>query len=203
MGDPRRLLIVVSAPSGAGKTSLCEEAVRRLPGLTHSISYTTRPPRTYEVEGRDYHFVDEGTFQRMVQAGEFAEWATVHGSLYGTSRVLLEAHFAAGRDVILDIDTQGAAQIRQVYPESVSVFVLPPSRGQLEARLRARRSEAPREIERRLKRAGEEMKVFGKYDYVIINDVLERAADELCAIIVAERCRTVRLDARVREELGL
>ncbi|HZX61153.1 MAG: guanylate kinase [candidate division NC10 bacterium] len=203
MGGPPRLLIVVSAPSGAGKTSLCREAVRRIPGLAHSVSYTTRAPRAHEVAGRDYHFVDEATFRRMVRAGDFAEWATVHGHLYGTSRPLLDAHFAAGQDVILDIDTQGAAQLRRVYTDGIFVFVLPPSWEQLEERLRARKSDAPEEIERRLRKARDEMKVFTEYHYVVINDVFERAVEDLYAIIVAERCRSVRLDSRVREELGI
>ena len=201
--DPRRLLIVVSAPSGAGKTSLCEEAVRRISDLIHSISYTTRIPRPHEVEGRDYYFVDEGTFQRMVEAGEFAEWARVHGNLYGTPKGLLEAHLAAGHDVILDIDTQGAAQLKGVYPEGIFVFILPPSWEQLEGRLRARQSDPPEEIERRLKKAREEMKYYSEYDYVIINDELERAASRLCAIILAERCRSFRLDSGFREAFGL
>lgn len=203
MGDPRRLLVVVSAPSGAGKTSLCEEAVRRIPDLVHSVSYTTRTPRSHEVAGRDYHFVDEATFRQMVESGDFAEWASVHGHLYGTSRHLLESNFAAGRDVILDIDTQGASQLRDVYAEGVFVFVLPPSWEQLEQRLRARRSEGPEEIERRLKRAREEIKCFHEYDYLVINDVFERAATDLCSIIVGERCRDFRVSRRVREELGI
>jgi guanylate kinase len=194
---------VVSAPSGAGKTSLCEEAVRQIPDLVHSVSYTTRIPRPHEVEGRDYYFVDEGTFQRMVEAGEFAEWARVHGNLYGTSKGLLEGHLAAGQDVILDIDTQGAAQLKRVYPEGIFVFILPPSWEQLERRLQARQSDPPEEIERRLRKAREEMKSYRDYDYVIINDVLERAAGRLCAIIVAERSRSSRLDSGFREALGL
>ncbi|MFQ5657833.1 MAG: guanylate kinase [Candidatus Methylomirabilales bacterium] len=203
MGDPRRLLVVVSAPSGAGKTSLCAEAVRRLPGLVHSISYTTRAPRSHEVAGRDYHFIDEGIFQQMVRSGDFSEWATVHGHLYGTSRQLLEAHFAAGQDVILDIDTQGAAQLRQAYPEGVFIFILPTSWEQLEQRLRARKSESPEEIERRLKKAQEEIKCFHEYDYLVINDMFERAATDLCSIIVGERCRGFRVSPRVRDELGI
>lgn len=203
MEDPRRLLVVVSAPSGAGKTSLCKEAVHRIPGLAHSVSYTTRAPRSHEVDGRDYHFVDEAAFQDLVKSDAFAEWATVHGHLYGTSRHLLEARHAAGEDVILDVDTQGAAQLRQVYPDGVFVFVLPPSWEQLEQRLRKRRSDAPEEIERRLKRAREEMKYFTEYDYVIINEVLERAVGDLCAIITAERCRSLRLDSHIREEFGI
>ena len=203
MGDPRRFVIVVSAPSGAGKTSLCGEAVRRIPDLVHSISFTTRPPRSHEANGRDYYFVEEATFQRMVASGDFAEWARVHGHLYGTSKRVLEAYMAAGKDVILDVDVQGAAQLRQEYPDGVFVFILPPSWDMLEERLRARRSDAPEEIERRLKKALEEIKCFNEYDYVIINDVLERVVGDLCAIIVGERCRTFRLNPMIRENLGI
>ncbi len=203
MEKPRRLVIVVSAPSGGGKTSLCEEAVRRIPDLVHSVSFTTRPPRSHEVNGRDYYFVNEATFQRMVESGDFAEWASVHDHLYGTSKRLLEANMAAGKDVILDVDVQGAAQLRQQYPEGVFVFMLPPSWDMLEERLRARRSDAPEEIERRLKKAREEIKCFNEYEYVIINDVLERAVGDLCAIIAGERCRSFRLDPQVREDLGI
>lgn len=203
MEDPRRFVIVVSAPSGAGKTSLCGEAVRRIPDLVHSVSFTTRPARSHEVNGRDYHFVDEATFERMVESGDFAEWASVHGHLYGTSKRLLETHMAQGKDVILDVDVQGAAQLRRQYPEGVFVFILPPSWDMLEERLRARRSDAPEEIERRLKKAREEIKCFNEYEYVIINDVLERVIGDLCAIIVGERCRSFRLDPRVREDLGV
>ncbi|MFQ5988975.1 MAG: guanylate kinase [Candidatus Methylomirabilales bacterium] len=203
MEGPRRLVIVVSAPSGAGKTSLCGETVRRIPDLVHSVSFTTRPPRSDEVNGRDYYFVNEATFQRMVESGDFAEWASVHGHLYGTSKRLMEANMAAGKDVILDIDVQGAAQLRKVYPEGVFVFILPPSWDMLEERLRARRSDAPEEIERRLKKAREEIKAFNEYDYAIINDVLERVIGDLCAIIVGERVRSFRLDPQVREDLGI
>lgn len=203
MEDPRRFVIVVSAPSGAGKTSLCGEAVRRIPDLVHSVSFTTRPARSHEVNGRDYYFVDKATFERMVESGDFAEWASVHGHLYGTSKRLLETRMAEGKDVILDVDVQGAAQLRRQYPEGVFVFILPPSWDMLEERLRARRSDAPEEIERRLKKAREEIKCFNEYEYVIINDVLERVIGDLCAIIVGERCRSFRLDPRVREDLGV
>jgi guanylate kinase len=189
---PERLLIVVSAPSGAGKTTLCQEAVRRLPRLVHSVSYTTRPPRPDERDGRDYHFVDEATFRRMVAEGAFAEWATVHGHLYGTSRKDLEAHWAAGNDAVLDIDTQGAAILRGKFPDGVFVFILPPSVAQLEARLRSRRTDAPEEIARRLAKARTEMAAYPEYEYVVVNDDVERAVGVLCAIITAERAKTRR-----------
>ncbi len=169
----------------------------------HSISFTTRPPRSHEVNGRDYYFVNEATFERMVESGDFAEWARVHDHLYGTSKRLLEANMAAGKDVILDVDVQGAAQLRQQYPEGVFVFMLPPSWDILEERLRARRSDASEEIERRLKTAREEIKCFTEYEYGIINDVLERAVGDLCAIIAGERCRRFRLDPQVRDDLGI
>ncbi len=189
-----RLLIVVSAPSGAGKTSLCEYVVKALPDLAHSVSFTTRPPRPDERDGVDYHFVEEAAFRAMVDRGEFAEWATVHGQLYGTSRALLERHFAAGQDVILDIDTQGADILRRHYPDGVFVFIVPPSWPLLEERLRRRQSEAEIDIQRRLRQAREELKHYIEYQYVIVNDVFARAAEELQAIILAERRRSFRVD---------
>jgi len=193
-GMSRRLLVVVSAPSGAGKTSLCEWVVAAIPSVAHSVSFTTRPPRGDERHGRDYHFVDEAAFRAMVDRGEFAEWAVVHGHLYGTSQALLERHFGAGLDVILDIDTQGAALLRQSHPDGVFVFIVPPSWAMLEERLRRRRSDTEAEIQRRLQRAREEVKAFAEYQYVIVNDEFTRAADELKAIIVAERRRSSRVD---------
>jgi guanylate kinase len=189
-----RLLVVVSAPSGAGKTSLCEWVVTALPNLAHSVSFTTRPPRPEEQDGRDYHFVDEATFRAMAARGEFAEWAVVHGHLYGTSQALLERHFAAGQDVILDIDTQGAAILRRRHPDGIFVFIVPPSWAMLEERLRRRRSDAEADIQRRLERAREEVAHYTEYQYVIVNDVFARAAEELKAIIVAERRRNARVE---------
>lgn len=189
-----RLLVVVSAPSGAGKTSLCEWVVSAVPNLAHSVSYTTRSPRADEQDGRDYHFVEETTFRAMVDRDEFAEWAVVHGHHYGTSRALLDRHFAAGEDVILDIDTQGAAILRQRYPGGVFVFVVPPSWSVLEERLRRRRSDAEAEIQQRLQRARDEVEHSAEYQYVIVNDMFARAAEELKAIILAERRRSDRVD---------
>jgi guanylate kinase len=194
------LVVVVSAPSGAGKTSLCQEVVRRLPRLVHSVSFTTRAPRADERDGRDYHFVDEPTFRGMIEGGLFAEWAMVHGHLYGTSKPLLEKQFAEGCDVILDIDTQGAAMLRRVYPAGVTVFVVPPSLALLESRLRQRRTDPEEEIRRRLARAMEELRHFREYRYVIVNDVFDDAVNQLCAIVTAERARSERVDLAFLDE---
>jgi guanylate kinase len=188
------LLIVVSAPSGAGKTSLCEWVAKSVPGLAHSVSYTTRRPRPDERNGWDYYFVDERAFRAMADGGELAEWAVVHGHLYGTSRAHLDRHFAAGLDVILDIDTHGASILRDAYPDGVFVFIVPPSWTMLETRLRQRHSDAEADIQRRLQRAREEVKHYAEYQYVIVNDVFDRAAEELKAIILAERRRSIRVN---------
>lgn len=190
----RRMLVVVSAPSGAGKTSLCEWVVTAVPGLVHSVSHTTRAPRPHEADGRHYYFVDEPTFRAMAARGEFAEWAEVHGHLYGTSRAVLAAYFAAGQDAILDIDTRGAAILRESYPDGVFVFIVPPSWEILEGRLRRRDSDAEAEIQRRLARAREEVQLYAEYQYVIVNDDFTQAAEELKAIILAERRRSSRVE---------
>ena len=187
------MLIVVSAPSGAGKTSLCHEIRFVLPDLAYSISHTTRPPRPGETNGKDFHFVSEGIFRAMVDRGEFAEWATVHGNLYGTGVKALEQLLTAGLDVLLDIDTQGARQLRARYPEGVYVFVAAPSMRELEQRLRERKSDAQQEIAKRMARAREEMMAWREYDYLIINRDLKEAVNDLAAVIQAERCRTKRL----------
>jgi guanylate kinase len=189
----QQMLVVVSAPSGAGKTSLCEWAVKAVPGLVHSVSHTTRSPRPHEVQGRDYYFVDEPTFRAMADRGEFAEWAVVHGCLYGTSCAVLEGHFAEGQDVILDIDTQGAAILRKRYPEGVFVFIVPPSWEVLEQRLRLRQSDTETDIRRRLARAREEVRHYAEYQYVIANADFAQAGEELKAIILAERRRSLRV----------
>jgi guanylate kinase len=184
---------VVSAPSGAGKTTLCREARLRLPDLAYSVSYTTRAPRPSELDGTDFVFVTEATFRSLQERGEFAEWATVHGNLYGTRATVLEEALREGRDVLLDIDTQGAAQLRARYPEAVLVFIVAPSLAELDQRLRERRSDAETEIARRLARARDEVKLWRRYDYLVVNRDLKEAAEHLTAIITAERCRTARL----------
>ena len=186
-------LFVVSAPSGAGKTTLCREARLRLSDLAYSVSYTTRAPRPGEIEGTDFVFVPEAKFRSLQERGEFAEWATVHGNLYGTRAAVLEETLREGRDILLDIDTQGAAQLRARYPEAVLVFIVAPSLAELDQRLRERRSDAETEIARRLARARDEVKLWRRYDYLVVNRDLKEAAEHLTAIITAERCRTARL----------
>ena len=184
------ILLVVSAPSGAGKTTLCKAITEQLDGLTHSISYTTRRPRPGEVDGRDYYFVTEQRFQEMIDAGDFAEHARVHSNYYGTSKCVLDDMVRRGIDVILDIDTQGARQIKNTWSKAKFVFIMPPSMAILEERLRNRKSDHDAEIAKRLRRATAEIADYRMYDYVIVNRDFERALSELRAIIVAERCRT-------------
>ena len=189
----RGTLFVVSAPSGAGHTTLCREARLRVPNLAYSVSCTTRAPRSGEVDGNDFRFVSREAFLRMRERGELAEWASVHGNLYGTPARPREAALQDGRDVLLDIDTQGAAQLRQRYREAVLVFVVAPSMAELEQRLRERRSDADQDIARRLARAREEIALWKQYDYLIVNRDVKEAIDQLMAVIQAERCRTTRL----------
>ena len=187
------MLIVVSAPSGAGKTSLCHEIRKRVANAGYSISHTTRPPRPGELDGHDFHFVTESVFRAMIDRGEFAEWARVHGNLYGTSARALEAALDRGEDILLDIDTQGARQLRTRYPQGLFVFVVAPSMKELELRLLERKSDAPQEIARRLARAVDEIAAWREYDYLIVNRHLDEAVRQLQCIIEAERCRTSRL----------
>jgi len=189
----RGTLFVVSAPSGAGKTTLCREIRLRLPDLAYSVSVTTRPPRPGEIDGADFRFVGVSEFKAMLARGEFAEWATVHGNLYGTRARALEDALATGRDVLLDIDTQGAAQLRARYPDAVLIFILAPSVKELEQRLRERRSNMDADIERRLVRAREEIALWRQYDYLIVNRDVKEAMEQLESIILAERCRVARL----------
>jgi len=199
--DRRRhgTLFVVSAPSGAGKTSLCHELVTLLPDLRYSVSCTTRKPRPGEVESRDYHFVDEATFRGMIKEGAFLEWAEVYGNLYGTLRAPIQEWIAQGIDVLLDIDTQGALQIRRYEPEAVSIYILPPSLEALRRRLEDRKGDSPDEIAGRLKRAKDEVKHYHDYMHVIINDDFKFSVRQLEAIVLAERTRTAVLDLSVLE----
>jgi guanylate kinase len=189
----RGTLFVVSAPSGAGKTTLCREMRQRLSDLAYSVSVTTRLPRPAEIAGTDFHFVDEPTFRAMLAGNALAEWATVHGNLYGTPAAPLEAALRDGRDVLLDIDTQGAAQLRARYPEAVLIFIVAPSMAELEQRLRERRSDDGSAIATRLERARLEVPLWRRYDYLIVNRDVKEAMEQLESIIQAERCRVTRL----------
>ncbi len=188
------IVFIVSAPSGAGKTTLCRAALERVDNLQFSVSYTTREPRPGEVEGRDYFFVSREKFLEMVQKGEFVEWAEVHGNLYGTSRAYIEDVLAQGKDLLLDIDTQGAWQIKDSGIEAVFVFILPPNMETLEQRLRSRATEQEDTIKRRLSAAKKEIGDYKMYDYVIINNKLEEAVEDLVGIIRAERLKIDRID---------
>lgn len=184
---------MVSSPSGAGKTTLCRRLQQEFPALAFSVSYTTRPPRAGERAGHDYHFVSSEQFSAMVAAGRFAEWAEVHGERYGTDREPLGVAVAGGRDVLFDVDWQGARALRAAFPiDTVLVFVLPPSLGALEGRLRDRGTEAPDVVARRLARAGSELSCFGSYDFLVVNDEVECAYQELRAIYLAARCAQLR-----------
>jgi guanylate kinase len=182
-------LLVISAPSGSGKSTLVKRLLATVPGLIFSVSYTTRPRRAGERDGRDYFFVSEARFKRLAAAGDFAEWAQVHGYYYGTSRRQIRRAQAAGQDVLLDIDVQGHGQVRRRLPDAVSVFLLPPSFRELQRRLRRRHSDSPQVIRRRLRVAKREIRRWREYDYVVVNDRLERAAGALRSIVEAVRVR--------------
>ena len=186
-------LFIVSAPSGAGKSTMCSKVMELLPDVSFSVSHTTRPPRSGEEDGKDYHFVTVERFMQMVEQEQFVEWAEVHGNFYGTSWESIRSELEKGMDVILDIDVQGAAQVKKVFPEAVSIFILTPSLEELERRLRNRNTDSEDVIRRRLDNAVSEIRQIGLYDYSIINDDLDRAVNELAAIFIASRCRTERI----------
>jgi guanylate kinase len=188
-------LFIVSAPSGAGKTTICKNVAELLDNLKTSVSFTTRKARKGEVDGEDYIFITEKRFRNMVRKGEFVEWAEVHGNLYGTSRKRLEKIIASGYDVILDIDTQGAWQIKNTYGNGVFIFILPPSMAELRSRLEKRMSNTREDRERRLKRAVEEIREYKMYDYVIVNDLLDSSIRKFESIVLAERLRSDKKDS--------
>jgi len=189
---PRGRLVVVSSPSGGGKGTLIRRVLNEVPNLGYSVSYTTRQARLGEVNGRDYFFVTPEIFKRMVHAGEFLEWANVHEHLYGTAHAQVERELAEGRDIILEIDVQGAQSVRALVSDSISVFILPPSFEVLSARLTARGSERPQDLALRLRNARGEVLHYREFEYVLINDEADRAARQLAAIIYAERARRER-----------
>ncbi|WP_355660628.1 guanylate kinase [Halomonas salifodinae] len=188
-------LFIVSAPSGAGKTSLVRALLERLDGIEVSVSHTTRPKRPGEENGVNYHFVEVPAFEAMIARGDFVEHARVFDNYYGTSRPAVQARLAAGQDVILEIDWQGARQVREQFPEALSVFILPPSRTALEERLTGRGTDDAAVIARRMRDAISEMSHYDEYDHVIINDDFAVALDELCALVLAGRTRLARVRA--------
>ena len=187
------LLLVISGPSGAGKGTICRALREKMPGIGYSISATTRPPRPGEKDGESYFFVDRESFLKLVKEGAFLEWAEVYGELYGTPREPVEKALARGQDIILEIDTQGAAQVKRWYPEGVFIFVIPPSFTELEKRIKGRGTESPAAISDRLAWVKKEMDQLDLYDYVVVNDRVEEAVAKIQAIIIAEKCRTKRL----------
>ena len=196
------LLLILSSPSGAGKTTLKTRLLGEFKDLRFSISHTTRKRRGSEVDGREYHFVDRATFEAMINADAFAEWAEVHGNLYGTSLKEIEAARATHRGVVFDIDYQGARQLLAKLPEAVTVFSLPPSMDELERRLRGRADESEESIARRLRNARVEVEHYAISRYVIVNDDIEKAVGQLRSIVLAERCRRERLAATAERLLA-
>ena len=196
------MVFIISAPSGSGKSTLVKMLLESVDGLDFSISYTTRAPRKGEREGESYHFVSREEFTAMRDRGEFLEWADVFGHFYGTARAALEQAKSRGHDLVLDIDVQGAGQLKERLPKAVSVFILPPSREELEKRLRSRSLDDAAVIARRLRDASREIRNYSAYDYILVNDHLGRSAEKLRGILLAERCRTGRASELIQPILN-
>lgn len=189
----RGLILVISAPAGAGKTTLCKRLLQVSPPFTYSVSFTTRPPRKNEIEGVDYYFVSREEFEKMIEEETFLEWTGVHRQFYGTSVKLLDRAIEGEKDVVLEIDVKGGEKIKKKYPEAILIFIVPPSWEKLRERLKGRATEDDEKIKQRLIRARKEVKFFRFYDYFIINDDINKALQDLLAIINAERCRVNRI----------
>jgi guanylate kinase len=200
MSSSSPLLFIVSSPSGAGKTTLTNRLMQRVPGLTFSVSHTTRKPRQNELDGREYHFVSRDQFVANIEQGNFLEWAEVHGNLYGTSRSELE-RAKENRGIIFDVDHQGARQIKSHLPESVSVFILPPNMKTLHSRLEGRASEDAATVARRFGVALTEIAHYGLFDYLLVNDELDEATQRLISIFIAEECRRHRASVTAEQLL--
>jgi guanylate kinase len=195
------ILFVISSPSGGGKGTLIRRLFETVPGISHSVSWTTRAPRPGEIDGVNYHFVMPEEFERMRARGDFLEWAIVHGNYYGTSRRVVEQELSEGHDIVLEIDVQGARALRERMRSVVSIFILPPSFEVLRARLRARMTERPDELELRLRNARGEVEHYRHFDYLVLNDEVERAAAQIASIVRAERARRVRQERIARRVL--
>lgn len=192
------MVLIISAPSGSGKSTLVGRLLNNVPGLVFSISYTTRKPRGHEREGENYHFISREEFEERIVRDEFLEYAEVFGNYYGTHCSVIEQAEAAGKDLVLDIDVQGARQLKRKIPKAVTIFILAPSRQVLEQRLRARSEDSDEVIERRLREAAEEIRNYNAYDYILINEELNRSDETLAAIVRAERVRRTRMEAKIR-----
>lgn len=187
------MLIVISAPSGTGKSTLCNELRKLLPEIKISVSYTTRPPRQGEKNGRDYFFVTQDEFEKRLNKNEFLEWATVHGYNYATPREFVKKNLSQGKDMVLEIDVQGAMKVSKIYEDVLLIFVAPPSFITLKKRLWARQKDSPEQIKKRLEQARKEIGCIEKYDYLVINDKLEKAIKDLVTIISAEKLKVSRI----------
>ena len=201
MEQGRGSVFVVSAPSGAGKSTLVQRLLASVPDLQFSVSFTTRGPRPGEVDGKDYFFVDDARFDAMVAADGLVEWVQVYAHRYGTGRAWLEAMVASGRDVLLDIETTGAAALRRVLPDAVMIFILPPSAASLEERLRSRGKDSDEQVRIRLRHARHEMELYPSYDYLVVNDDLERAYRQFEGVVLATRARRERMAPVARKLL--
>jgi guanylate kinase len=197
------ILYIISAPSGAGKTSICRAILTLFPNLRQSVSYTTRAVRPGELDGRDYHFVTRELFDKMVADDAFAEWAEVHGNCYGTSRATLERASEEGADVLLEIDFQGAEQLRKSGLNGTFIFILPPDMNELHKRLEARNTDNDDVIARRMANAAGEIAAAVKFDYLVVNDLLDQAVEKVRAIMLAETARADRIICTLPEEFGL
>ncbi len=198
MTTRRGNLFVISAPSGSGKTTLVRRLLDTLDDVQFSISFTTRSVRGSERDGIDYHFIAEESFRSKIEEGEFLEWAEVHGNLYGTSKLETEKIRAGGEDILMDVDVQGATQVRKAQPDAVTLFIMPPSFAVLEMRLRGRRQDSDKVIEGRLVEARHEIHHYKDYDYVLVNDSVDRTSELFKAIVLAERMRPHLLQDRIR-----
>ncbi|MCZ2080590.1 MAG: guanylate kinase [Bryobacteraceae bacterium] len=191
-------VFIISAPSGSGKSTLVSRLLQRDPQLVFSVSFTTRPPRGVELEGKDYHYISREEFEKRLLNDEFLEHAEVFGNYYGTHRNILDKARSQGKDLVLDIDVQGARQLKDRLPDAVSIFILAPSRRELEERLRSRSEDSQEVIERRLRDAAEEIRQYRQYDYIVINRQVETSVDTLAAIVRAERARRSRMENEIR-----
>jgi guanylate kinase len=193
------IFIIVSAPSGAGKSSLCQRLMQAYPEIKFSVSYTSRPPRPNEVNGKDYHFISRKEFKDRIDQGEFVEWVENYGHLYGSSRNVMKEFIQDGRNLLLDIEPRGAKKIKQEFKGGIYVFVLPPSRSELLKRLEKRGHETDEVIQQRFRQAENELKEISWYDYVIFNEDLETAVNQLISIYIAEKCKRSRLQNEIKK----